>query len=157
MKQRTLNDAIKMFPLLLIVLVTLIVVILVSHHHSTYNTPTQYILSSFYPQYVIYHCHPTTNTAISTNCYLYELYGLNQPNGTSCLIEAKEIIYTYNYTKHAYIFYKQIFVTNRNALINIVNGLTNETILSNNNETIFVEPYYTLVCPQIDFQNQVMT
>jgi len=125
----------------LIPIVTIIVAFFVIHYYTTYYAPTQYMPSSYYPRYVV-------SSFLTNPSYAYILYGLNQSNGTACLIKATKLVYkyNYNYTQHVYVLVNQSGITNRSALIDLVNNNPIRIELR-------IEPGYTLVCPQSDFQN----
>ncbi len=147
MQKKIPNDVFEMSLLLFIMPTSIITILSIYNNYLTYHAPTQYVLSSYYPL-------TTTNTGISINTsYTYIFYGINQSNGTACIAKAKELVYRYNYTEQKYVLIKQFFVTNRNNLIDLVNSNLVDWVMSSNNRTIRVDPGYTLVCPQVDFQN----
>ena len=136
------------FFIALIVVVLPIVGVYFLYYNSVYNVPTQYVSSSYYPFITV---------VLVPNPKVYVFYGLNQSNGTACIIKAKVLIYEFNYTEQTDVLSKHFLVTNRNALINLLNNNLVGDVLAgqvwNETQTIVIKPGYTLVCPQSDFQN----
>ncbi len=141
------DDGLRFLIYFFIAVAVLVVVVYILNYISVHSAPTQYVSSSYYPL-VTYTLFPNTK--------VYVFYGLNQSNGTACINKAEVLIYTFNYTQQANVLSKQFWVTNRNALIDLLNNNIMADALSgqvgNETQLIQIEQGYTLVCPQSDFQ-----
>jgi len=98
------------------------------------NEPTFYVKSSLYP--LVYYI------GINGNKIIY--YGLNQSNGTACIISAKEELYAFNFTTQQYYINQTIQITNRTDLVLSAESIPSTYIMLPNQGV-------TLVCPPSDF------
>ncbi len=102
--------------------------------HPVNSLHTLYVNSSLYPKSLFV---PSLT-----------FYGLNQSNGTACIIKAEEVFYSFNYTTQSDEISKIIQITNRTTLIDLAEQYAFALPLLPNNS-------YTLVCPQNDFNTEV--
>ena len=107
---------------------------------------TQYVLAKDYPIKIL------ASSGIF-NPYIVQItfYGLNQSNGTACIINATIQRYSFNFTSQKYYLSNTTIITNRNALIALVGIHTVQLNKFPDPAGIIVNQTETLVCPQGDF------